>query len=127
MNSIPPTVIKRLETAVPRFQKILKDAKERDVNESDTVTIVTDMLQEVFGYDKYSEITSEYAIQGTYCDLAVIMKKRVEYLIEVKAIGLELNDRHIKQAVNYASSEGVRWVVLTNGAKWEIHRVSVDK
>ena len=127
MNKIPSTVAKRLETAVPKFQKILKEAKERDVNESDTVTIVKDILQEVFGYDKYSEITSEYAIQGTYCDLAVVADKRVEYLIEVKAIGLELNDKHIKQAVNYASGEGIRWVVLTNGIKWEMYRVSVDK
>lgn len=71
MNKIPAVVVKRLETAVPKFQKILKQAKERDVNEADTVTILTDMLQEVFGYEKYSEITSEYAIQGAYCDLAV--------------------------------------------------------
>ena len=127
MNKIPSAVIKRLETTVPKFQKILKEAKGRDVNESDTVTIVTDMLQEVFGYDKYSEITSEYSIQGTYCDLAVITNKRVEYLVEVKAIGLELNDKHLKQAINYASGAGIRWVVLTNGIKWEIHRISVDK
>jgi hypothetical protein len=25
----------------------------------------------VFGFDKYSEITSEQAIRGTFCDLAV--------------------------------------------------------
>ena len=28
------------------------------------------MLADIFGYDKYSEITSEHAIRGTYCDLA---------------------------------------------------------
>jgi hypothetical protein len=37
---------------------------------SDTVIIVTDVLAEVFGYDKYSELTAEFAISGTYCDLA---------------------------------------------------------
>ena len=126
MTNIPPTVAKRLTTTVPKFKKILQKAKERDVNESDTVTIITDMLEEIFGFDKYSEITREYSIQGTYCDLAIISNKKIEYLIEVKAIGLDLNDKHLKQAVNYASREGVKWVVLTNGIRWEIHRVSLD-
>ena len=126
MSNISTVVVKRLTSAVPKFKKILEKAKERDVNESDTVTIITDMLEEVFGFDKYSEITREYAIQGTYCDLAIKTGKRIEYLIEVKAIGLDLNDKHLKQAVNYAAREGIKWVVLTNGIKWEIHRITVE-
>ena len=126
MANIPSAVVKRLVATVPKFKKILTKAKERDVNESDTVTIITDMLEEVFGFDKYSEITREYAIQGSYCDLAIKSNKKIEYLIEVKAIGLDLNDKHLKQAVNYASREGVKWVVLTNGLKWEVHRVSLE-
>lgn len=39
MSSIPIAVTKRLTSAVPKFKKILEKAKERDVNESDTVTI----------------------------------------------------------------------------------------
>jgi predicted type IV restriction endonuclease len=123
MATTPSAVSKRFIKAVPKFKRILARAKERDVNESDTVTIVTDMLEEVFGFDKYSEITREYAIQGTYCDLAIKSAKKIEYLIEVKAIGLTLNEGHMKQAVNYAAREGIKWVVLTNGITWEIHRV----
>ncbi len=126
MSTVPAVTLKRLSSAVPKFKKILEQAKERDVNESDTVTIVTDMLEEVFGFDKYSEITREFAIQGTYCDLAIKTGKNVDYLVEVKAIGLELKDGHLKQAVNYAAREGIRWVVLTNGIDWQIHRVALD-
>lgn len=126
MGNVPTVVAKRLTTTVPKFKKILSRAKERDVNESDTVTIVTDMLEEIFGFDKYSEITREYSIQGTYCDLAIKTGKRIEYLIEVKAVGIDLNEKHLKQAVNYASREGIKWVVLTNGIQWEIHRVSLE-
>ena len=126
MSNIPTVVAKRLTTTVPKFKKILAKAKERDVNESDTVTIITDMLEEIFGFDKYSEITREYGIQGTFCDLAIKTNKKIEYLIEVKAIGLALKGKHIKQAVNYASREGIKWVVLTNGMNWQIHRVSLD-
>lgn len=126
MSKVPAVTLKRFSSAVPKFKKILEQAKERDVNESDTVTIVTDMLEEIFGFDKYSEITREFAIQGTYCDLAIKTDKTVDYLIEVKAIGLGLKDGHLKQAVNYASREGIRWVVLTNGIDWQIHRVTLD-
>jgi len=126
VTSVPTAVSKRLVSSVPKFKKVLQKAKERDVNESDTVTIVTDMLEEVFGFDKYSEITREFAIQGTYCDLAIKTGKQVDYLIEVKAIGLDLKDSHLKQAVNYASREGIKWVVLTNGIIWQIHRVTLD-
>jgi predicted type IV restriction endonuclease len=88
------------------------------VNESDTVIIVTDMLCYVFGYDKYSEITSEFAVKGTYCDLATKIDGKVECLIEVKAAGLDLKENHTKQAVDYAANMGVDWVVLTNGCTW---------
>lgn len=127
MSNIPASVKKRLIATVPKFRKVLQAAKERDINESDTVAIVTDMLAEIFGFDKYSEITREFAIQGTYCDLAVKTGKGIEYLLEVKAIGLELNEKHLKQAVNYAAREGVKWVILTNGIEWEIHRVTLDE
>ena len=58
----------RIKTGIAKFRKVLEIAKERDLNESDTVAIITDMLAEVFGYDKYLEVTSELAIRGTYCD-----------------------------------------------------------
>ncbi|MFH2056545.1 MAG: hypothetical protein ABIJ61_11350 [bacterium] len=95
MSAIPKKVADRYRSAVPKFQKILGVARDRDVNEADTVSIIQDMLAEVFGFDKYTEITSEYAIRGTYCDLAVKIDGTVQYLIEVKSIGLELRDSHI--------------------------------
>lgn len=126
MIKIPVAVEKRLKDEVPRFQKVLEDARRRDINEADTVVIVTDMLERVFGMDKYMDVTREYAIKGTFVDLAVQINGRLEYFIEVKAIGLGLKQNHLRQAVDYAAKEGVRWAVLTNGIDWQIHRVTVD-
>ena len=42
----------RLIAGVQRFQPILCKAKLAGKNESDTVTIIVDMLSEVFGFDK---------------------------------------------------------------------------
>lgn len=127
MAKVPKKVSERLAKTVGPFQKVLADAKDRDVNESDTVTIVTDMLSDVFGYDKYSDVTSELAIRGTYCDLAVKHNDKVKFLIEVKAVGLNLRENHLRQAVNYGANQGIPWVVLTNGLRWEIYRIKFEK
>ncbi|HXU73625.1 MAG TPA: type I restriction enzyme HsdR N-terminal domain-containing protein [Polyangia bacterium] len=125
--AIPAKVAARVAAGIKRFQPVLSAAKSRDVNESDTVVIVMDMLQEVFGYDKYSDITSEHAIKGTYCDLAIKFEGALQMLLEVKAIGLELKDSHVKQAVDYAANQGTEWVVLTNGIRWRIYKVIFAK
>ena len=127
MATIPTRVKDRITAGIKRFLPILSSAKTRDVNESDTVTIVTDMLAEVFGFDKYSEITSEYVIRGTYVDLAIKLDGKLEMLIEVKAIGLDPKDAFVKQSVDYAANQGVDWVILTNGAKWQVYKVTFGK
>jgi predicted type IV restriction endonuclease len=125
--SIPSKAAERIKTELKRFQPIVQAAKARDVNESDTVVIVTDLLQYIFGYDKYNEITSEHMIRGTFCDLAVKIGGTLAFLLEVKSIGTELKDGHVKQAVDYAANQGVEWVGLTNGQIWRIYKLTFSK
>jgi len=127
MATVPTKVQDRLSAGIKRFQPVLTSAKSRDVNESDTVTIIVDMLADIFGFDKYSEITSEYVIRGTLVDLAIKLDGKLQMLVEVKAIGLGLKDAFIKQAVDYASNEGVEWVILTNGITWQVYKISFGK
>ncbi len=127
MASIPKKVAERLVGGIKRYQPILAAAKARDVGEADTVTIIKDMLSDIFGYDKYSELTSEFSIRGTYCDLATKIDGVLQTLIEVKAIGLDLKDQHVKQAVDYAANQGVDWVLLTNGMCWRVYRLTFSK
>ena len=127
MASIPNKIADRLAAGIKRFQPILSAAKAADKGEADTVTIVKDMLAEIFGYDKYSEVTSEHLIKNTYCDLAIKIEGTIQTLIEVKAIGLELKDNHVKQAVDYAANQGVEWVILTNGVSWRVYQVTFAK
>lgn len=125
--AISARIAERLSSGLKRFQPILSSAKSRDVNESDTSMIVTDVLADVFGYDKYSEVTRELCIRGTFCDLATRIEGKFQMLIEVKAIGLELKDHHAKQAVDYAANQGIEWVALTNGNTWKVFRVIFAK
>lgn len=127
MPAVPKKVTERLISGIKRFQPILSAARARDDGEADTVIIITDMLQDVFGYDKYAEITAEHAIRGTFCDLAIKVDGALQKLIEVKAIGLDLKDPHVKQAVDYAANQGVDWVMLTNGIVWRVYKVHFAK
>lgn len=123
----PKRVTERFAAKLRTFLPVLEQQKARDVSEADTVTIVKDLLCELFGYDKYAELTSEHSIRGTYCDLAVKIDEKLAFLIEVKAIGLDLKDSHVKQAVDYATNQGCEYVVLTNGIEWRLYHVVFKK
>ncbi|MBZ0140747.1 MAG: type I restriction enzyme HsdR N-terminal domain-containing protein [Pseudorhodoplanes sp.] len=125
--AVSQKIATRISTELKRYQSILAKALQRDISESDTVVIIADMLSDVLGYDKYQHITTEFAIRGTYVDLAVRTENQIRFLIEAKAIGIDLNDNHIKQAVDYAANEGIDWVVLTNGVHWRIYKVQFSK
>jgi hypothetical protein len=134
MTKIPSKVQTRLIAGIKKFQPILAEAKSRgindrsrSVNESDTVIIIIEMLCEIFGYDKFTEITSEKEIRGTYCDLATVIETKVQTLVEAKAINQTLKDNYVNQAVGYATLKGVNWVLLTNGVIWQVYKVLFTK
>lgn len=119
--------VDRAKSNLKKYQRILENAKTRDVNESDTCVIVSDLLADVLGWDKYSEVTTEFAIRSTFCDLALKVDGRVAFLIEVKSAGTELKDNHLRQALDYAANSGIEWVLLTNGSHWQAHRMRFEQ
>lgn len=125
--TISAKITDRLNKEIRKFQEDLQRAKDADRNESDTVAIITDILADVFGYDKYMEVTSELAIRGTYCDLAIKIDGKFQYLIECKSIGTELKESHLKQAADYGANAGIPWIVLTNGIDWQIHKIRFEQ
>ncbi|MFH1515094.1 MAG: type I restriction enzyme HsdR N-terminal domain-containing protein, partial [bacterium] len=127
MAGIPKKVTERYIKNVPKFQNVIKLAKDRDVNESDTVSILNDILGEVFGYDKYLEVTSEIAIRGTFCDLALKVDDKIQFLLEIKAVGTELKERHMRQTIDYGANQGIPWVILTNAQEWKVYKIRFEQ
>ena len=127
MLNIPTKANERITKNLKKFQKVIASAKINDINEADTVSIIKDILSEILGFDKYSEVTSEYAVKRTFCDLAIKKDGSPYILIEVKAIGINLKDDHTKQALDYGSNAGIDWIVLTNAAHWKIYKVIFSK
>ncbi|CAN1552369.1 Type I restriction enzyme R protein, N-terminal domain containing protein [Sphingomonadaceae bacterium] len=120
---IPKKAHDRIVAGLKRYHPIVSKLRERDISEADTVTVIKDMLCDIFGYDKYNELTSEQQIRGTFCDLAIKVEGKITYLAEVKSAGTNLNDNHLRQAVNYGAHQGIEWVILTNAIEWKIHRI----
>ncbi len=125
--AISSKVAERLTAGLKYFRPILEAAKSKDVNEADTVVIVIDLLADMFGFDKFGEITSELCIKGAFCDLAIRIQDKFKMIIEVKHVNAELKGAHINQAVGYAAKSGITWVALTNGSQWKVFRVLFDQ
>jgi Type I restriction enzyme R protein N terminus (HSDR_N) len=110
----------RVKAAVRRFSKPLQDLVDRDANEGDTRLLVTDFLCEGLGFDKYEDLTTEYQVKGEFADYGLRIDKQLIAFIEVKRCAQKLGARHLRQVQSYAVNEGVEWMILTNGAAWQV-------
>lgn len=112
-----------IKAAVRRYAKPLADLVHRDANEGDTRLLVTDFLCTGLGYDKYEDLTTEFAVRGEFADYGVRIDKQLVAFIEVKRAAQKLNVRHLRQVETYAVKEGLEWVMLTNGQVWQAYHV----
>jgi len=115
-----------------KYLKPLQDLMERDANEGDTRLLVTDILCDLLGYDKYTELATEYMVKGDFADYGIRIDGQIIALVEVKRIATQLTKKHLRQVEMYGVNEGVEWLMLTNGRTWQVYRlvpgmpVSVD-
>ena len=118
------TARERMKAAIKKFSKPLADLVERDANEGDTRLLVTDMLCEGFGFDKYSELTTEYRVKGEFADYGIRLDKDLIAFLEVKRVATKLAAKHLRQVETYAVNEGVEWVILTSGVVWQVYHIT---
>lgn len=109
---------------IRKFQKPLTDLVDRDANEGDTRLLVTDFLCYALGYDKFEDLTTEFAVRGEFADYGIRIDKQLVAFIEVKRAAQKLNARHLRQVETYAIKEGLEWVLLTNGQVWQAYHVT---
>lgn len=101
--------------------------KYQELDESATRIMVNNLLIEVLGYKELEEVKTEYVIKGTYADYVVQVGRKKHFIVEVKAIQIDLSEKHLRQAISYAANEGIDWVLLTNGRCYELYRVIFGK
>ena len=114
----------RVRSSLRRFSKPLSDLVARDANEGDTRLLVTDMLCDALGYDKYEDLTTEYQVKGEFADYGIRIDKQLVAFIEVKRCTQKLGVKHLRQVQMYAVNEGVEWIILTNGQVWQVYHLT---
>ena len=118
------TARERMKAAIKKFSKPLADLVARDANEGDTRLLVTDMLCDGFGFDKYTELTTEYRVKGEFADYGIRLEKDLIAFLEVKRVATKLAAKHLRQVESYAVNEGVEWVILTSGVIWQVYHIT---
>lgn len=98
-----------------------------DLDESGTRILINTFLTDVLGYLPIEEVKTEYMIRGTYADYMVQVGGVRHFLVEVKALSLALNEKHLRQTINYGANEGVEWALLTNGKTFELYKILFEK
>ena len=105
------------------FKPLLKAARERDANRADTATLALDLLSDLFGFDRYSEVTSELDNREAVYDFAIRSGDSLAMLVRVSPICSAPDDRYLLATAQHALLHGVEWIVLTNGIGWQVHHV----
>ena len=124
MTKINRKIQERLRAASSRcFKPLLKAAQERDASRADTATLALDLLSDLFGFDRYSEVTSELDNREAVYDFAIHSGNSVAMLVRVSPVCSAPDDRYLLATAQHALLHGVEWIVLTNGIGWQVHHV----
>lgn len=118
--------LERIRKGLRRMTGIVERAAREGYKEADTRKIVSDMLCEYLGWDKFENITAEQMIGSRYADYVVKTETEQVFVVEVKQTGLKLKETHLNQARQYAVDEGIDWIILTNGDDWQVYRTEIE-
>src|SRR5215218_1031042 len=72
----------RVRLAIRKYAVPLQGLLDRDANEGDTRLFVTDFLFEGLGFDKYTDLTTEYMVKGDFADYGIRIDKQMVAFIE---------------------------------------------
>lgn len=117
----------RIKAALPIVMKELKKLDAADAVEANTRIVVTEILTQALGYDKFDELTAEYLVKGDFADIGLRINKQIVAFVEIKRIKQQLKSAHLRQVESYALRDGVDWAILTNGREWQVYHVRPRK
>lgn len=116
------------------LRELLKNYKRKylrkefiNLNEADTRIMTNSFLTEILGYRELEEIKTEYRIKSEYADYVIQLKRKKHFVVEVKSIDLDINEKHLRQSLAYAANEGIDWILLLNGREVQLYRVNFAK
>jgi predicted type IV restriction endonuclease len=114
----------RIKSGLRKFAGYIARARAANANEADTREIVSEVISEMLGWNKFEHLAGEVRMRGNYADYVLRDESDAPWaVIEVKSIGTKLSQKHLYQAGNYAAIEAISWAILTNADEWILYRV----
>ncbi len=131
MKQLSASKKRKLLSALKKYRKkyLVGKYAESELNEAATRLMINSFLTDVLGFIGIEEIKTECMIRDTFADYLIQMDGKRYFIVEVKAMSSELLDKHLRQAVNYATNdkEGIEWVLLTNGKNFDFYKILFTK
>jgi len=127
MSTREEKVKQRIKAGHSKIAKRLQDAQAADLNEADTSALVAHILQTLLGYDPLDDLTQQYKVRGLFADYGVKIDGQLVAFVEVKSARTVLNERHLRQVEQYATNQGIDWLILTNASRWQVYHVTFTK
>ncbi len=106
-------------------QRIIDHRESIATNETRTRQVLIDPLLNSLGWDVTdpTSVELEYDVRGKRADYALLVSGKPVAVIEAKRLGRQLIDNDTMQVLNYANSDGIDYMVVTNGDQWNMFSV----
>ena len=127
MKQLSASKKKKLLVDLKKYRKKFLAGKSADLDEAATRLMINSFLSDVLGFISIEQIKTEYMIRGTYADYVIQIKGKRYFIVEAKAMSIDLSEKHLRQVTNYAANEGIDWALLTNGRHFQLYRVLFNK
>lgn len=119
--------LKAVQNGLKEYKKKYLRKEFSSLDESATRIMTNSFLSELLGYEELVEIKTEYRIRSEYADYVIQLKRKKHFVVEVKSIDLDINEKHLRQSLSYAANEGIDWILLLNGREVQLYRVNFAK
>ena len=121
----------KLEQAIKTIRdRLIKHGTYIDEKETRTRVLIIDEILRGLGWEVTDpeQVQLEIGDNGGQVDYVLLGKGR-NYLavVEAKRTKEELNGNRRRQASGYATELGIKFVILTNGARWESWEINSGK
>lgn len=137
MVRVPAKNKKAISQELKKFQVHIQNlaAKGKSSTEEDARILINDILCYVLGYDKYSDLKTEFKDKNNRLDYVVKLtegphakkKDKFDFIIEAKAANVDLKQDHVNQTLTYCLNLNVDYFILTNVKEWQLFKVIKTK
>ena len=133
MMKIPSKIKSAIGLELKRFFPVIQNLKSRGTgtSEDDSRIVLNDILNDVLGYDKYTELKTEQREKAGRLDYVVKLtegpyaskKDKIDCVVEAKAIYQDLTRKYVEQTLTYCLTTNTKYFMLTNVRQWHLYKI----